>query len=95
MLTRTSTHTSAHSNPCIVIYCTQWICTANGCVCMPLFQGKSEQEAKEVGGQIFTFGSYRLGVHSKGMLPFSCVSVAILYVDQECHYQVLTLTPCW
>jgi len=29
-------------------------------------QGKSEQEAREVGGKIFTFGSYRLGVHGKG-----------------------------
>ena len=29
-------------------------------------QGKTEQEAKEVGGKIFTFGSYRLEVHGKG-----------------------------
>ena len=31
-----------------------------------MLQGKSEAEAKEVGGTIFTFGSYRLGVHGKG-----------------------------
>ena len=33
---------------------------------LPIVQGKTEQEAKEVGGKIFTFGSYRLGVHGKG-----------------------------
>ena len=31
-----------------------------------LLQGKSKEEAREVGGKIFTFGSYRLGVHGKG-----------------------------
>ena len=35
---------------------------------MLILQGKSEEEAKEVGGKIFTFGSYRLGVHGKGKL---------------------------
>jgi poly(A) polymerase len=29
-------------------------------------RGYSEQIAKEAGGKIFTFGSYRLGVHGSG-----------------------------
>ncbi|XP_064402827.1 poly(A) polymerase type 3-like isoform X2 [Halichondria panicea] len=29
-------------------------------------KGKTEEEAKQVSGKIFTFGSYRLGVHGKG-----------------------------
>ena len=29
-------------------------------------KGKTEEEARHVGGKIFTFGSYRLGVHGKG-----------------------------
>ena len=33
-------------------------------------KGKTEEEAWEVGGKLFTFGSYRLGVHGKG----SCYS---------------------
>ncbi|KAI6649319.1 Poly(A) polymerase type 3-like [Oopsacas minuta] len=33
---------------------------------MTLLQGRSEEYAKEVGGKIFTFGSYRLGVHTQG-----------------------------
>lgn len=36
-------------------------------VCTFLTQGKTEGESREVGGKIFTFGSYRLGVHGKGM----------------------------
>lgn len=31
-------------------------------------QGLSEIEAKKAGGKIFTFGSYRLGVHGTGMI---------------------------
>ena len=29
-------------------------------------KGMTEEEAREVGGKIFPFGSYRLGVHGKG-----------------------------
>lgn len=31
-------------------------------------QGLSEVEARKAGGKIFTFGSYRLGVHGTGMI---------------------------
>ena len=31
-------------------------------------KGTTDEEAQEVGGKIFTFGSYRLGVHGKGGL---------------------------
>ena len=37
-------------------------------MCALLSQGKTEGESREVGGKIFTFGSYRLGVHGKGRL---------------------------
>ena len=30
-------------------------------------KGMTEEEAREVGGKIFPFGSYRLGVHGKGI----------------------------
>ena len=44
-------------------------------------KGKTEDEAREVGGKIFTFGSYHLGVHSKGRY---------MYVDR---YRLIHLTP--
>lgn len=31
-----------------------------------LIQGLTEDQAKRAGGKIFTFGSYRLGVHNAG-----------------------------
>lgn len=31
-----------------------------------LSQGLTEEQAKRAGGKIFTFGSYRLGVHNAG-----------------------------
>lgn len=33
---------------------------------MGISQGLSEQEARNAGGKIFTFGSYKLGVHNAG-----------------------------
>jgi poly(A) polymerase len=35
-----------------------------------LQQGYPEAMAKDAGGKIFTFGSYRLGVHSAGKNQF-------------------------
>ena len=46
-------------------------------------QGKSEQEAREVGGKIFTFGSYRLGVHGKGVYCM-CRGASQVHMDTPC-----------
>ena len=43
-------------------------------------KGKTEEESREVGGKIFPFGSYRLGVHSKGRgYIYGAVCVQIHY----------------
>lgn len=38
-------------------------------------KGKTKDEAQEVGGKIFTFGSYRLGVHGKGSIERHACSI--------------------
>lgn len=44
-------------------------------------KGKSKEEAREVGGKIFTFGSYRLGVHGKGA-DIDTLLVAPRHIDR-------------
>lgn len=41
-----------------------------------LLQGLSEEQARNAGGKIFTFGSYRLGVHGTGNANLITDSVA-------------------
>jgi poly(A) polymerase len=55
-------------------------------------KGLSEDVAKGAGGKIFTFGSYRLGVHSAGK---GDIIIKIQFDLKKKHFdQVLTLTRC-
>lgn len=53
-------------------------------------QGKSEQEAREVGGKIFTFGSYRLGVHGKGVYCM-CRGASQVHMYTPCTLLAFTI----
>ena len=48
-------------------------------------QGKQEDEARSCGGKIFTFGSYRLGVHGPGG-DIDVLCVAPRHVDRKDHF---------
>jgi len=48
-------------------------------------QGKQEEEARSCGGKIFTFGSYRLGVHGPGG-DIDVLCVAPRHVDRKEHF---------
>ena len=57
----------------------EWVCS----VC--LSQGLPEETANAAGGQVFTSGSYRLGVNEKGM-DIDTICVAPRFVTRQVGY---------
>ncbi|KAG1109895.1 hypothetical protein G6F42_015504 [Rhizopus arrhizus] len=51
-------------------------------------QGLSEQQAKSAGGKIFTFGSYKLGVHNTGA-DIDTLCVIPKFVEREHFFTVM------
>ena len=66
----------------------EWVCS----VC--LSQGLPDDVANGAGGQVFTSGSYRLGLNERGM-DIDTICVAPRFVTRVDFFDSLKVTPSW